>query len=272
MPIERILITVKTYPTISSRYDELVCTAGLREDGSWIRIFPVQYRQIENYEKKYKKWEWIDINIEKNTSDHRVESFRPLDQDSISVVNSVGTEQNWYIRKQIVLENGSVYHDLDEIISLNKQGILSLATFKPSKILGFDIEEDDREWDPEKLKTIELKAKQGDLFSDTPNLFKVAKKLPYKFSYRFEDSKGKSSKLMIEDWEIGQLYWNSLKRYNDESIAIQKVKEKYFDEFLSKNDLYLFLGTTKEWDKRGTNPFIIIGVFYPPIEIQNSLF
>jgi hypothetical protein len=31
-----VLITVKTYPTISVKYDDLVCTAGFREDGSWI--------------------------------------------------------------------------------------------------------------------------------------------------------------------------------------------------------------------------------------------
>ncbi len=28
--IERILITVKTYPTLSSKYAELVCTAGVK--------------------------------------------------------------------------------------------------------------------------------------------------------------------------------------------------------------------------------------------------
>ena len=30
MALERILITVKTYPTLSAKYGELVCTAGLR--------------------------------------------------------------------------------------------------------------------------------------------------------------------------------------------------------------------------------------------------
>jgi len=33
----KILITVKTYPTLSEKYDELVCTAGFREDGSWTK-------------------------------------------------------------------------------------------------------------------------------------------------------------------------------------------------------------------------------------------
>lgn len=41
----KVLITVKTYPAISKKYDELVCTAGFREDGSWIRIYPIQFRK-----------------------------------------------------------------------------------------------------------------------------------------------------------------------------------------------------------------------------------
>lgn len=39
----KVLVTVKTYPTISVKYDELVCTAGFREDGSWIRIYPIPF-------------------------------------------------------------------------------------------------------------------------------------------------------------------------------------------------------------------------------------
>jgi hypothetical protein len=41
MPHTKVLIAVKTYPTISTKYDELVCTAGFREDGTWIRIYPI---------------------------------------------------------------------------------------------------------------------------------------------------------------------------------------------------------------------------------------
>jgi hypothetical protein len=44
MPLTKVLITVKTYPAISKKYEELVCTAGFREDGTWIRIYPVQFR------------------------------------------------------------------------------------------------------------------------------------------------------------------------------------------------------------------------------------
>jgi hypothetical protein len=53
---ERILITVKTYPTISKTHGELVCTAGIREDGSWIRLYPVPFRRMEDY-KKFEKYQ-----------------------------------------------------------------------------------------------------------------------------------------------------------------------------------------------------------------------
>ena len=71
-----VLITVKTYPTISVKYDELVCTAGFREDGSWIRIYPVPFRK-KTYDERYKNYDWISVDLERNEQDFRPESYRP---------------------------------------------------------------------------------------------------------------------------------------------------------------------------------------------------
>jgi hypothetical protein len=49
--IRKVFITVKTYPTISKKYDELVCTAGIFDDGSWVRIYPLPFRKLD-YEKR----------------------------------------------------------------------------------------------------------------------------------------------------------------------------------------------------------------------------
>ncbi len=80
---------------------------------------------------------------------------------------------------------------------------------------------------------------------------------------------------MIEDWELGQLYWNCLKSSDgNEDLACKKVKQKYFDEFIEK-DLHFFLGTTRQFHKIAPNPFIIIGAFYPSKgkeNLQLSLF
>ena len=77
----KVLITVKTYPAISGKYDELVCTAGFTEDGKWIRIYPVPFRK-KDYSQQYRKYEWIELDLVKNTSDFRPESYRPYSMDS----------------------------------------------------------------------------------------------------------------------------------------------------------------------------------------------
>lgn len=69
---------------------------------------------------------------------------------------------------------------------------------------------------------------------------------------------------MIEDWELGALYWNCLAdAKGDEEIACQKVKEKYLDYMWCQCDLFFFVGTTKQFHYVSPNPFIIIGIFYP---------
>lgn len=34
----KVLVTVMTYPLPSRGYQELVCTAGVTEDGEWVRL------------------------------------------------------------------------------------------------------------------------------------------------------------------------------------------------------------------------------------------
>jgi hypothetical protein len=259
----KILITVKTYPTLSEKYDELVCTAGFKEDGSWVRLYPVPYRKLD-YKNQYHKWQWIEMDIVKNTSDFRLESYRPADIEREFIIGD--KIENWEMRKNIVLRN--VYINMEDLIAKAKDTStgISLATLKPSQVIDFVWEECEREWNKKKLDAIYVNQAQGDLFQEkTKKLFHIAKKIPYEFSYIFKTEDKKERKLMIEDWELGQLYWNCLKKANgDEINACRKVKQKYFDWMLKQRELYFFLGTTKRFHNIAPNPFIIIGTFYPP--------
>ncbi len=270
MALKKVLIAVKTYPTLSAKYDELVCTAGFLEDGSWIRIYPIPFRK-KPYNQQYKKYDWIEVDLEKNISDFRPESFRPISLDTkINVVGHIGTENNWEERKKICLRK--IYYNLTELIAeaKNKNICTSLAVFKPTEILDFYAEPDESDWDNHKLD----KLNQLNLFeSEKEGKFEVVKKLPYKFKFRFKDRQGTESRMMIEDWETGQLYWNCLnRRKGDEKKAIADVRKKYFDDFAKTKDLYFFLGTTQAFHFQSRNPFIIIGTFHPKIEIHGKLF
>jgi len=179
----KVLITVKTYPTISGKYDELVCTAGFTEDGKWIRIYPVPFRK-KDYSQQYRKYEWIELDLVKNKSDFRPESYRPYSMDSeIKILEHIDTTGNWYLRKKAVLNK--VYENLTELIAeaKDKKTCTSLAVFKPSRIKDFIAKEVDREWDKKKIAKLKAQREQGNLFEHPEDPFEVVNKLPYKFTY-----------------------------------------------------------------------------------------
>ncbi|SDF24663.1 hypothetical protein [Chitinophaga filiformis] len=283
MPPKKVLITVTTYPLPSRSHDELVCTAGILETGEMIRIYPVPLSflgdlkgsgQVQNV-----KYTWIELDLKKRTDDFRPESHSPVNYDfrDLIIGERLDTKNNWQARKDVCLRN--VYTNMDILIDDSKSPKnVSLAVFKPASIVRLEWVETEREWKNE-WKNLR---KQGDLFLPGKDPEIVIPKLPYKFSYVFTDETGKQRKLMIEDWEIGALYWNCLARAKGDKVeaeaeALQKVKTKYEDEFKEK-DLYLFMGTTREWHmRRAKNPFVIIGVFYPKkeipkVDLQTSLF
>lgn len=266
---KRVLITVTTFPLPSRSYDELVCTAGVLEDGTWIRIYPMPLsflRELKIHGRVQKtKYTWIELDLKRRTDDFRPESHSPRDYNFKDLVihNNIGTERFWEERKLYCLKK--VYTNMNTLIEDSKDPQnVSLATFKPLKIVDFIIEESEREWKPEWKSLIQ----QHQINFDNPGnpvQKELSAKLPYTFSYKFEEESGTVRTLMIEDWEIAQLYWNCLRdSKGDETKACQAVKKKYFEIFTKEHDIYFFLGTTKEWHtRRGRNPFVIIGVFYP---------
>lgn len=275
---ENILITVKTYPTLSKKYAELVCTAGVTESGEWRRLYPVRFRQL--YEgQKYGKYQWVEAELEKSDSDGRPESYKII-RNSLSAIGSpLSPGNNWRARREAFLDKVEIHEDMGELIKRAHRNELSLAAFRPKRFMQFIAEPTEREWDAGKLALLEKQKQQLHLFDDEETVarqFEVVRKLPYKFSYQFEDSLGKKSKLMIEDWEVGALYWNCLKKSGgDEEAALIKVREKYWEKFVlsGRHNLALVLGTTLEHhNKKSPNPFVIISVFYPGLERQMRLF
>lgn len=270
----KVLITVTTYPLPSRSYDELVCTAGLLQNGNWIRIYPVPLSFLIDLKGSGTvnnvKYTWIELELVKRSDDFRPESYSPKHYDfrDLQVYQRYGTERNWQHRKEACLKK--VYTNLAQLIEDSKApSNISLATFKPNHILSLEIEEDIREW---KNEWKEIR-KQGDLFASDKSPEILIPKLPYKFYYRFIDDSSKQSRLMIEDWEVGALYWNCLRTAEgDEGKALVKVREKLERNFINEKDMYFFLGTTREWHmRRSKNPFVIIGLFYPKKESQLSL-
>ncbi|MCK5207334.1 MAG: hypothetical protein KAQ79_04920, partial [Cyclobacteriaceae bacterium] len=244
MPRKKVLLTVTTYPLPSRSYDELVCTAGVLEDGTWIRIYPVPLSFLigkrKSGELKSFKYNWFETDLKKRSDDFRPESYSPENYDfrDLKLLGKLDTKSNWYLRKKYCLSN--VYTSINSLISDSKAPKnTSLATFKATEIIDFQVEEDERDWKPvwkEIRNQLDLFANEG---NSEPS--KMIPKVPYKFYYKFRDSEGKEPRLMIEDWEIGALYWKCLRSTNgDEKAALEKVRNKYYDDLAKTKDIYLF--------------------------------
>jgi hypothetical protein len=95
-----VLITVRTYPSPAKKSAEASCTGGITADGEWTRLYPVPYRLMDD-ERRFSKWQWINVSVLKAASDPRPESFK-VNIDSIEVGAAVGTQDRWRERRELI--------------------------------------------------------------------------------------------------------------------------------------------------------------------------
>ena len=248
--LKRILITVKTYPTPASKGAEVVCTAGITEDGQWIRIFPVPFRYLSG-EQQFHKYQWIEAKVKKS-SDSRIESYE-VDADSIQVIGDpLSTRNGWLERKKLVepLRTPSLCH----LKSMRKKNRNTLGLIKPKVIHNFYVEKDRLDWTPaEKAKLLQYSIFEGKTLNPL-------EKIPYKFSYSFtcDDPRCTGHRLICTDWEIGAAYRRWSKQYGDGWY--KTILNRFQTDMILKYDTSFFVGTIH--GHPGT--WIIIGLYYPP--------
>lgn len=110
----KVLITVKTYPIPSKKYNELVCTAGVRENGELVRLYPINFRDLP-YSQQYTKYQWIEVVAEKHAGpDKRKESYKP-DVKTIKMLGEpIPTDHgDWSERAKYVLKK--IARSLEEL-------------------------------------------------------------------------------------------------------------------------------------------------------------
>lgn len=249
----QILITIKTYPTPSKKYEETVCVAGISlKTKQLIRLYPIHFRDLDQ-NQKFAKYNVIEANIAKTAKDHRPESYR-INADSIRIVDEIDTRDGWKKRKEIVLP--VLDKSMCEIIKQQTITNKSLGLIKPERIEFVIDKARDRD-DEERQKCY---AQLG-FFNKSKNAIEA---IPFEFRYKFycaREPNCPGHDYIIIDWEIGQSYRSWRWKYKDEELLRQKIKQQWFDNICaSKKDTHFYVGNMH----RLQNIFMILGVFYPP--------
>ncbi len=238
MSEERILVTVRTYPNLSSKYIETVCTGGINEQGEWRRLYPVSLRHLDE-EKQYKTFDIITVRLGGNP-DGRPESRRP-DTATLKVVGHV---KAWPERRDWIVPTA-----LASMKALRATP-RTLCPVAVGDVLEFIAEPIESEW-TEKQK--ELLRQEGLFEGPTP-----LEKLPFDFRLRWKDTDGEEHDSKYIAWEVGQTWRSFRHRYAD---PIAKMREKWLsDLFGPKRDIWFFMGNFAEHRQH----FGICGAFVPP--------
>lgn len=253
----KVLITVKTYPVPSEKYDELVCTAGVTETGDFIRLYPINFRELP-FSQQFRKYQWIEVDVEKHTGwDSRKESHRP-DPDTLKVLGEPIPTKNgdWSERAQFALAKKA--KSLEDLKDMQARDKTSLGVFKPKRVTAVVVSPDEAEWKPKFLQAL----KQARLFETRTKTLEPPRKVPFKFQYVFEcdDARCRGHQMMIEDWEVGALFWKMVDEGQTPDQAAEKVRQKFFDDLCGPDkDTHFYVGTLAAHQ----TTWVVIGVFYP---------
>ncbi len=250
-----------TYPHPSQKHQELVCTAGILNDGTWVRLYPIDYRYMPDHQK-FRKFQRIKLGLLPHGAgnDTRKESRKP-DLQSIEIL---GPKLSIDERRPII--DGLPHKTMLQLRTEYDIDSTTLGIVRPTKILVLNIEKleyTDSDWKPEWQKVLT----QFNMFIGQP---KSLRKIPYKFSYEFqcEDSGDKKHTAMIEDWELGVLFLKEAERLGSDELASESVRRKYWDEICAPDrDLRLLMGTVFPY-----NTWVVVGVYWPLKIHQQNLF
>lgn len=259
----RFLTLVKAYPTLSNKYGEVSCIAGVDIDARsraerWIRLYPVPFRTLEQ-DQKFRKYEPIRLIAQPHSGDVRPETRRP-DVTSIEKDGRVlPTTDGWRERRAIVeplIEGSMCGLQRDR----RRRGT-SLGMFRPREVRDLRIEELDVK--AEKKAAAEAWANQPDLFhsiQDRRNSLKAIEQIPYRFKYvyscRDPNCSGRHEQSII-DWELMQLYRRVRKRHDWK----ERVRSKYLEELCGPSkDTAFIVGNLRRYP----GSFLILSVWWPP--------
>jgi hypothetical protein len=259
---EKILIWAKTYPELSSRYLETVCTAGVLPCGKPLRLYPIPYRYLGDGKEQFRLYQWITADIQKKPDDSRPESFR-IDCDSIEPGEVIPTTQDeWGKRAEWMFKDPAWHFEsVDDLQKAQKENGTSIGVVTPREIKKVEVvERSEKEAKSFEQKLIQVRkiheAKRAQI-----NMFEQAiptemKKLEF-LKYRVQVSwlchlqLCPGHRMQVLDWGLCEL-----QRREGDKKALTRMKE------LCRLDIYdlkFFLGNLF----LHTASFLIVGMWYP---------
>lgn len=183
-----VMIYAKTYPELSVRHRETVCTGGVRLDtGAPVRLYPVPLRYMDG-DKQYRLYDVIRVDASRNSNDPRPESLK-IDQASLEKIGNVGPDKHQWAERRKYLDRDTSWH-FDSMPALHAErvaGRRTLAMMNPYRIISVSMEEKGDDSEAAHRDRWERITGQQDLF---PREYKELQYIPVTYRIQWQCAGG----------------------------------------------------------------------------------
>lgn len=242
------MVNCKTYPAVSQKYIETVCTGGVEANGDFVRLYPVPFRFLEGTQR-YKRWDIIRVRAHRTTKDTRPESWHLSEGCEIKIVKRMTTH-----KRQWEWMRPTVHQSTQEMAERGvTNGCVEIIP------LEFYSEPDKKRWTPSQLNVF----KQKNLFISDEVLQEIADHVPWKFKIKYQEKHtGVEGDLKVLAWSYYQGVRRNMKLMSEEDAvrAIEnKVKRSIFSD---KNTVFAIFGTHSR-----LNHWMISALYHVPTKV-----
>lgn len=269
---ERLLLWGMTYPELSKKHTEVVCTgAAFMDRPGLVRLYPLDLRYLKDEhgsplpkENRPRKWSIISAKIRRSTGlDMRPESYK-IDPSSIQVESRFAPKNDgWAQREGILIKREHMVRGLEEMEEKQATSKTSLGIVEGAEILDVNLvpvpQEQQHEWRARYEATIS----QQDMWLPGQKPVPLPK---FKPSITFKcpgDSKEYTRKVL--DWEVIEL----AKHHFDDPDPCRGFKDALIRKAFSTNKQpYLIFGNINNYP----STFVVVAILYPDRVQQQTLF
>ncbi len=251
---KRVLIWAKTYPELSDKHRETVCTGGCTEDGRPIRLYPVPLRYLSE-KARYRLYDWVTVRVQKHPRDHRPESYVIIGEPTQGEhLDPKGP--GWPLRRETIFRDTRWHYNcLEDLKQAQRAQRTSMGFVRVREIERIWIEHrtpKDRAQHNEKLARLQRQTQQTNLFGLRGKQFHLQfQDHRIHVAWRCQSATCPGHTAGILDWGLGELG-----RREGAEKARQRIVEL---TTLARYELAFFMGNFKAHQ----GAFGIIGLWYP---------
>ena len=258
----RVLIWGKTYPELSRRHLETVCTGGVDANGRPVRLYPVPLRYLSGAQQ-YELYSVIEVRARQSDSDNRPESHK-IDADSLRLIDKITPDKHlWAARREYIFRDPSWHFEsVDQLKAAHDERGASMGVVQPGEILRVFAKDKPASARAEHDQKLDDLTAQQDLF---PREYKNLEFIPFeiRLQWRCRGACGCAKRphnAMVLDWGLCELG-----RREGREKAVAKLEQI---ANLATHDFRLFMGNFFLHQ----STFGIIGMWYPKRGEQEELF